>query len=303
MLFFRIKTMIYHTQHSKFAPLQVRNQRRRFRKRALSWAPLKASLTLEAAFVLPLFLFGAFLLIFPMKMLDRQRQIQAVMESVGEEISRYGYAAYCLENGGGRVDESRSETAVSQGTSMLTAAWAAARISSRIPSEWIQEPSFLGTKIGENDMTVLVMRYRMPLPFSVFGLRSIPVQSVCSRRIWNGSPGGRSAAAEAEAQPREEMVYVGKNGTRYHCSRYCHYLFHDLQAVPAGVVELKRNQEGKRYRPCAVCGSESSEQVYLLPYGTSYHTREDCRALTAYAEEVPLKEAEALGACSYCCAP
>ena len=301
MLFFRINTMINFTQFSKFAPLQVRNKR--FRKRALSWASLKASLTLEAAFVLPLFIFGAFLLIFPMKMLDRQRQIQTVMESVGEEISQYGYVAYCMENEGERIDEGRSESSISQGTSIMTAAWAAARISSQIPREWIRDTSFLGTRIGENDMVVLVMRYNMPLPFSVFGLRAVPVQSVCSRKIWNGSPGGRGFNLGDETQPPEEIVYVGKNGTRYHCSRYCHYLFHDLQAVSADEVEQKRNQDGKRYNPCAVCGNESSEQVYLLPYGTSYHTRKDCRTLAAYVKEVPLKEVEHLGACSYCSAP
>ena len=34
----------------------------------------------------------------PMVLMDRQRQIQAVAEAVGEEISRYAYAAYLYEN-------------------------------------------------------------------------------------------------------------------------------------------------------------------------------------------------------------
>ena len=33
-----------------------------------------------------------------MVLMDRQRQIQAVAEAVGEEISRYAYAAYLYEN-------------------------------------------------------------------------------------------------------------------------------------------------------------------------------------------------------------
>ena len=38
-------------------------------------------------------------------------------------------------------------------------------------------------------MVHIVMRYRMRLPFSVLGVSSIPVEQVCSRRMWNGADG------------------------------------------------------------------------------------------------------------------
>ena len=34
----------------------------------------------------------------------------------------------------------------------------------------------------------------------------------------------------------DEIVYIGKNSTRYHRLRTCHYLYNDLKAVDSGAV-------------------------------------------------------------------
>ncbi len=43
-----------------------------------------------------LFVFLCVILLIPMRMMDRQRQIQAAVETVGEEISQYAYSAWLL---------------------------------------------------------------------------------------------------------------------------------------------------------------------------------------------------------------
>ena len=60
-----------------------------------------------------------------------------------------------------------------------------------INREWVEAVSFEGTDIGTDEMVHIVMRYRLRLPFSVLGINSIPVEQVCSRRMWNGADGGR----------------------------------------------------------------------------------------------------------------
>lgn len=40
--------------------------------------------------------------------------------------------------------------------------------------------------------------------------------------------------------------------------------------------------------------------VYIMPNGSSYHTRMDCSSVVSYVREVPLREVKHLGACSYC---
>ena len=113
MLFFRScfysKSLTRHSNPRYLkkicAPLQVQIckiqiylKKKESGKRALSWVSFKGSLTLEAALCFPLMVFFCVTLLMPMVLMDRQRQIQAVAEAVGEEISRYAYAAYLYEN-------------------------------------------------------------------------------------------------------------------------------------------------------------------------------------------------------------
>ena len=286
------------------APLQVRKCCRLFHgKGALSWnsCRMQGSLSIEAALSLSLFLFLCFCLIMPMKMLDRQRQIQAVMESVGEEMSQYAYVEYCFrtaEEGGANVDVGRAGDTSS---SVLAAAYASARILGEINREWVEAVSFEGTDIGADEMVHIVMRYRMRLPFSVLGVNSIPVEQVCSRRMWNGADGGRFGDGGREGDGEDdETVYIGKNSTRYHRLRTCHYLYNDLKAVDFGAVGELRNESGGRYSPCGTCGGGNGGTVYVMPYGTSYHLSKSCRSIIAYVQAVPLSQVEHLGECSYC---
>lgn len=318
------------------APLQVRickiiynffierlnNLKEHLGKRALSWAfrstgsrELRASLTLEAALCLPLFLFFGFCLLMPMRIMDRQRQLQAVVESVGEDISRYAYVVYSMEgNGKNRLDTGKAGTDSgenrdtnedrspgSEAVQMLSEAYAAAAILSKIDSSWVENVSFRGTDIGTNEMVHIVMSCRMRLPFSVLRLDSIPMEIVCNRRMWTGADGNRQSSDLRAKDEEEQLVYIGKASTRYHLSRTCHYLYNDLQSVSAEVLDTLRNKEGKRYQPCSVCAAGVKEgTVYVMPYGTSYHKSPGCSSIIAYVQQVPLPQAEHLGACSYC---
>lgn len=320
MLFFRKLKIIKNKRHPhmEFAPLQVRIQKENPGKRALSWAALlpeaekekgraglRGSLTFEAALCLPLFLFFCFCLLMPMRMMERQRQMQAAVESVGEDLSRYAYIAYCMEEKNKkRTDISRVEDG--EGFSgdvleMLSEAYAAAAVSRKIDNSWVEQVNFLGTDIGTDDMVRIQMNCRMRLPFSVLGIHSIPVEILCSRRMWTGAEDNRWKKEAAGDEAEDEMVYVGKASTRYHRLRTCHYLWNDLETVSEGQLESLRNQDGKCYHPCSVCGKKGSGGLlYVMPYGTSYHRDAGCSAINAYVQTAPLKSVEHLGECSYC---
>ena len=214
---------------------------------------------------LSLFLFLCVCLMMPMKMMDRQRQIQAVVESVGEELSQYAYVEYCLRSETkASVDIKRADGG--EAGSLLAAGYAVARILGQVDNRWIESVSFDGTDIGTDDMVLIVMKYRMKLPFSILGLSSVPVQHVCSRRMWNGADGGRFGQGETSDSTKEELVYIGKNPTRYHRQRTCHYLYNDLKAVSAGEVESMRNQS-LHYCICTGSGfitSGVSGRMFLL---------------------------------------
>lgn len=152
-----------------------------------------------------------------------------------------------------------------------------------------------------NQLLQIIMKYKMPLPFSLFGQDSVDVETVCSRRLWTGADGERGKKKAETGEQDERMVYIGKSSTRYHLQSTCHYLFHNLTQIHSDDLVSIRNQDGKKYKPCSACkSSENAGPYYVLPYGTSYHSREDCRSLSAYVQEVPLRQVEYLGPCSYC---
>lgn len=61
---------------------------------------LDGSITVEAAFVLPLFVFFGLAVLAPMKWLDTQRQMQTIAERVGENLSQQAYSAEITDEQG-----------------------------------------------------------------------------------------------------------------------------------------------------------------------------------------------------------
>jgi len=271
----------------KVVTLQVRipeNEFLRNRKRVSFSA--SASMTIEAALGLPLFLFAGIILLMPFQILDVERQVQTYIEAVGEDISQTAY--FSLET--------------IKGKEALTAAaaygYAETAVRMKLKVLPVENISLSASNLLEDGETVdLVVDYELRLPFSVFGLKNVKRTNRCYRRAWIGKEG--SGNKEGEEQ-EETFVYIGKNSTRYHESRTCHYLNNDLKAVPLADIENYRNQGGGRYTPCSRCGAKAEGTVYIMPSGGHYHSSSLCTAIQAYVSVVPKSQVEHLGPCSYC---
>lgn len=300
MPFFRYKCKKNKLFKQCNVTLQVRNPLCNNRKKTagirVSFSlscPQKGSMTVEAALGLTMFLLFMALMAFPLRIMDTRRQVQAGVEAVGEKAARYAYiAAGLVETDEKILLEDLSEEAV------CLMAERAAKDSAG--TDRAENFSAGRSRIMRDGETIdLIVDYRIRLPFPVFRLEGIPQQVRCFRRAWTGKTGLGAKGGEKEGE-KAIIVYLGRDGSRYHLSRTCHYLYNDMAAVSRSKAEKMRNRDGKRYRPCAVCGEEGGETVYVMPSGESYHSRRDCRAVSAYVRAVPLKEAEYLGACSYC---
>ena len=147
----------------------------------------------------------------------------------------------------------------------------------------------------------LVMEYEISMPFPVLGLSSLHRTIRCRRRCWTGRE-GRYGERDSDGGEDEQIVYIGKNSTRYHPDRNCHYLSNRLTAVSWEHMAEKRNINGGKYYPCVSCGKEAAKggRVYIMSSGSRYHSRQDCKSITAYVRAVRRKDVKHLGACSYC---
>ena len=279
--------------------LQVRNPLWKWIKTAgkrasFSASPkLAGSMTAEAAVCFPLFLFFMVLMTAPVTIMDTRGQVQARLEEEGEKIARRAY----LTTGLAQTEETDILAGLSERAVCLMVENA---LRSDEKTGRASGFSAAGSRIMEDGETIdLVVNYKIKLPFPVFFLSEVPQQVRCIRRAWTGRD-GLGAETGGGWGDGDEIVYMGRDGSRYHRSRTCHYLYNELTAVSLEEIEGRRSQSGNRYRPCSVCGGSGSGVVYIMPSGERYHSRKDCSSIAAYVRAVPLKSVEHLGACSYC---
>ena len=300
-----------YKKKKKNVTLQVRilkklkkgNAQNRHRRRAFLSVP--GALTLEAAMSLTLFIFASVCLILPMKIMNTERIVQASLEELGEDFSQYAYVGNALENNKIFAISGAGDFAKEFCRNLVSGAargYAQAQVMERVDTDAMKRVNMLRAQVLEDGETIdLILDYEIRLPFPVLGLPALQRTARCCRRAWIGKPGKEYDGNDGQAGEGEDpVVYVGKNSTRYHKSRSCHYLANNLKAVSKAQVAELRNGSGGKYYPCAVCGEAAGDTVYIMPNGNSYHSGKYCSAIVAYARAVRLSEAEHLGACSYC---
>lgn len=253
------------------------------------------SLTMEAALLLPLLIFAITAMLLPMKIMNTERKIQAGLEAAGEEISRYVYLGTWIG-----TDKAGYEAGFGLGEAAIQA-YARQQVLQYADTDQVQNVRLLRSSVlKEDDRIDLVVDYEIRLPFPVLGLSAVSRTARSCRRAWTGLD-GKDYSGETDGEDEtDEIVYVGKDSTRYHRNRNCHYLANRLRAVSAETVSELRNASGGKYYACGRCGEEAGAVVYIMPEGENYHGSLSCSAIQAYVRAVKLSEVRHLGPCSYC---
>lgn len=255
-----------------------------------------ASMTVEAALVLPMFLFLAYALLLPIRWIDTQRKVQMITEYFCEDLSQYAYIAERWNDKFSEKDFGLDPQIFSDGAAGL----------------------FLKGKVGgyADDVTINVSRvpdeenhicfevtYTEKIPYFSVLSKGVSMNAAARRRCWTGLDGklkenGDNAISESE----ETMVYVGAGMGRYHLSAECHYISNQYECIPLSQIAAKRTSGGKKLTACSACAGDckSGDMVYVTSEGTHYHKVTTCNAMVSYVRKVPLSEVEHLGCCSYC---
>ena len=253
---------------------------------------LPASMTVEAALVLPLTLFFFLALLQPITWIDRQRKVQTAMERIGEEISQYGILAESAETGDSELPAFCTDAAA--------VLWIRGRAGQYADHVTVKEADVY----GENGEIEFAAEYQEEIPFFAEVLGKQTETVAVKRRSWIGIPGklkGDGSYQDDGGNEQTEMVYVGAGMGRYHLFRDCHYISNEYMTVTRSEAETG-SVPGEKRTPCAICGKkgDGSETVYITTAGEHYHYDKNCRSMMSYVREVPKSEAEHLGLCSYC---
>ncbi len=269
-----------------------------------------ASLTVEAAMVLPIFIFFAVTLMQPMMWLDDQRKLQTVTEILGEELSQAMYLE-SLTSGTGYGEGNDGAAMVPAGSTASKSApltmtdVAAGTTLKLLTMEFVDDVVIKTSKLSDENGDIRLEAFFLKRPpFAGFFSPGVVMSAGTLRRPFTGLDGKLKAGGSDSAgdDGDETMVFVGKNMTRYHLFRDCHYISNDYRTMSESQAKQEKNSSGSFYRPCSICASKGDEAavVYVTPSGSHYHRDPDCKSMISYVKTVPLKEVEYLGCCSYC---
>lgn len=240
---------------------------------------VSASVTVEAAFALPLFFLAVISLVFLLEMQAIGTAVRSGLQYAGRKAAAQASLAPVITPAGLEEDVVESVGADRLQRSMVEGGSSGIHCSGSAMS--------LVTGIAR-----LEAAYQLRLPVPLF---RVMIQRKETMRIkaWNGYEKGGFAETE------EEIVYVTETGLVYHRDYHCTYLELSIRMVNREDVDGLRNTDGSRYRPCSQCGGGSGA-VYITDAGDRYHSSLSCSGLKRTIYAVPLSEVIGKGECSRC---
>jgi hypothetical protein len=238
-----------------------------------------ASMTVEAAFVLPLFLFAMLLLGYLAQMARYQDRVMQALTSTAREIS--------------------AEYGAVQKESLKSRAYCRLKLEQYLGSSG--SVSLLESKIcEENDEIDLVADYTIKLPFHLLS----PEWCRFRARVHTRAFTGVENRGKMEEETDERDVYITESGRVYHDSLTCTYLKLSISQLKFCDVEAMRNESGGTYKPCEKCCKSEirsgERKIWITNYGDRYHVSRSCSGLKRNIRTIKRSETGSRTPCSKC---
>lgn len=250
--------------------------------KVLQCALRKGSFTVEAAFVLPLFLFAAVVILGFFPVLQVQIQVNGGLQ----------YAARIMAVSFQEETDEGTILSLAEGQILFRRYMREHEFDEEVLTRGLNSISFLRSDLS-GDYVTLVADYDVPLPISFWHIRKLPVAQSVRVKKWTGAD-PESTAAETYS------VFITPNGSAYHTTTECPYLRLSVRSVSASAVSGLRSQDRNIYYPCSCYKGQS--RVYITDYGTEYHGDLSCSNLKRTIYKVNKDEIGNRHACAKCAA-
>lgn len=252
---------------------------------------LKAGMTVEAAVVLPLFLFFVLNLSCAIELIRLHGNLQLALWETGSQMAVYGHG---LED--------------STMASMFSYFYVQDQMVKYVGEEYLNSsPLTKGAKglipweseiFTSKDEMDLIITYQVSPWSDLAGFISFRMANRYYGHIWNGYD---ISDPKGESQLLADVVYMAENGQVYHEDRNCTHLTLSIQETTWEGAKQKTNQWGKRYTPCEkCCPKEGAVILYITDEGERYHFDRNCSGLKRTVYSIPRKHASGYRACSRC---
>lgn len=248
---------------------------------------VKGSMTIEAAMVLPIFLFFFLNLSCAIEMIRLHNNLQVALCETGDELSIYGYAISRkteLENA--EIENADEDSFLKKiGEVVFSYGYVRSQIVKYAGEKYLnQSPltygadglQFLESNIFRSgDSFDVVTTYSVSPWSSYAGFFSFRMANRYYGHVWNGYEIPLSNEAGLQG-----TVYIAKNGEVYHEDRKCSYINLAIREIPITEVSSYRNSQGEKYMQCQVCEKNNIQTViFITEDGNRYHYSKECASI------------------------
>lgn len=275
--------------------LQITDFIKRISLLMLPKTPIRASMTVETALVLPLFCFFMIHMGSAIEMIRLHGNLEVALWDAGRQMGIYGGL---LEGEHSANEEDTEDRLQTMAASYI---YVKNQIRNQLGEEYLEQSplehgidslQFLESRT-EDDICEIVVTYGISPLTEMLGFRKFRMANRYYGHLWNGYeiPGTEDA---------EEYVYVTEDSQVYHVNRECTHLRLSIRWVEA--TNLPRG-----YHPCEKCMGQKKENsvledtgYYVCTEGECYHRRRDCSGLRRTVFCIAKKDAAGYRECSRC---
>lgn len=277
-------------------------------RRTFLFSSGKGSLTLEAALVLPLYMFFLITILYILNILHIQNVFQSAMEEAARNINSYTYVA---EQFKALSSDERTEVGSYDAGFVLKLAknqiskftiknnFLTDHIRNFADNSYIQN-GYKGINISleSNDLSEYIdfnISYIVRLPFLPSGIFYIPITQHCCLRTFTGTDISEKKSGYTE------YVYITATGAVYHTTPYCTYLNRYYDVITEDRMNVSWDT-AEGYHGCTHCAYNQpiGPTSFLCPASKVYHNRTDCIYIQVVIYKLPKEQVIDMPMCSRC---
>lgn len=258
------------------------------------WGKSSGSMTVEAAILLPLFLFFFVNITSAVEMIRLHGNLELALWQCGNKITVLGNA----------VDNDLIPLPDEAGDFAISYFYIKNQIVGFLGEEYLNNGpltngtnslQFWGSDIcNEDDIVEINLTYEVSGETPFFPGNHFKMSNCYYSRLWTGY----DIAGEKET---EEIVYITEYGEVYHENRACTHLELSVQKIMLMQVGDSRNAHGEKYKECEKCKKGlHSNTVFITSEGNRYHYKENCSGLKRLVKAITKDNAVNYRPCSRC---
>lgn len=239
-------------------------------------------MTVEAALVLPVFLFAMLLIAYLGMLVQCQDEVQWALTRVAREAS--------------------AEYGATQNRALANRAYYQTKLNLYMKESGVGISLLDSSILQNNDEIDLIAVYQVKLPFRLLRTSACRFRQRVHTRAFTGVRCREDKDAQSSV-----IVYVTETGKVYHRRRDCTYLRLSISQVRYEDIGDLRNEGGGRYKACERCVGKKKlighHPVWVTNYGDRYHASRSCSGIKRSIKEIELSKAGKRTPCSKCGIP